>query len=214
MACSLAMASAAHAAEEDLNFWFAQTANINAGNEVVIWLEAQERFTNDAQRLGQLLLRPAIGYKLGETTTAFVGYAYVMTNPKGPAKTNEHRAFQQLSFRFLGDGKGVTLSGRTRIEQRFLEEQSGTGLRLRQQVRLTAPLSQKVQGVVWTEPFIGLNKTAFQRDGIGLWRNFIGISAPLGKNFRLEPGYLNQYVVRTGADRIDHTINVAISVNY
>jgi hypothetical protein len=210
----LAISASARAAEEDANVWLAQTANINAGDDLVLWLEAQERFTNDASRLGQLLLRPAIGYKLDKSTTVFVGYAYVMTDPAGPPKTNEHRVFQQLSFRLFGDGKGLTLTGRTRLEQRFLEEQPGTGWRLRQQLRLSAPLSEKVTGVVWTEPFIGFNETGFQRDGIGLWRNFVGVSLPIGKKFRLEPGYLNQYVVRTGSDRIDHTLNASLNANF
>ncbi|PLK27498.1 DUF2490 domain-containing protein [Novosphingobium sp. TH158] len=205
---------AAHAAEEDANIWLAQTATVDLGGGGQLWLEAQERFTNDASRLGQFLVRPAIGYKLDKTTTAWIGYAYVMTDPVGPVRTNEHRLFQQLSFRLLGDGKGVTITGRTRLEQRFLEEQPGTAWRLRQQLRLTAPLSGKMRGVVWTEPFIGLNETGFQRDGLGLWRNFAGVSVPLGKAVTLEPGYLNQWVVRNGADRVDHTANLTLSASF
>lgn len=80
-----------------------------------------------------------IGLKLDKTTTAFIGYAYVRTDPAGPAKSHEHRIFQQLSFRIAGDGKGVTLTGRTRLEKRMFESQDGTGWRLRQQLRLTPP---------------------------------------------------------------------------
>lgn len=205
---------AALAAEDDANVWLAQTATINAGGKTVIWLEAQQRFTQDASRLGQVLLRPAIGYKLDDTTTAYIGYAHVFTNPEGPAETTEHRLFQQVSFRLAGDGKGLTLTGRTRLEQRWLEERPGTGWRLRQQLRLTAPLAGKVRAVAWTEPFIGLNQTAFQREGIGLWRNFAGLSVPLGKGLVLEPGYLNQHVERTGADRVDHVGNLTLSASF
>lgn len=204
----------AHAAEEDGNIWLAQTANVDLGDGAVLWLEAQERFTNDASRLGQFLVRPAIGYKLDKTTTVFLGYAYVMTDPVGPVRTNEHRMFQQLSFRVAGDGKGLTVTGRTRLEQRWLEEQTGTAWRLRQQLRATAPLSGKVRAVVWTEPFIGLNQTGFQRSGLGLWRNFAGVAVPLGQRFTLEPGYLNQYVVRGGPDRIDHTASLTIAAAF
>ena len=208
---AVGLAPTASAAEDDANIWLAQAATINLGGTAVLWLEAQERFTNDASRLGQLLLRPAVGVKLDASTTAFIGYAYVMTDPEGPAITDEHRIFQQLSFRILGDGKGVTLTGRTRLEQRFLEQQPGTAWRLRQQVRLTAPLGGAVTGVVWTEPFIGFNQTGFQRDGLGVWRNFAGVAIPLGKGFVIEPGYLNQYVVREGIDRLDHTASLTVS---
>lgn len=210
----LLSANTALAAEEDANIWIAQTATVDLGGDAVLWLEAQERFTNDASRLGQLLVRPAVGYKLDKSTTVFVGYAYVMTDPVGPAKTHEHRIFQQLSFRLLGDGKGVTVTGRTRLEQRMLEGRDGTGWRLRQQLRLTAPLSGQVRAVAWTEPFIGFNETSFQRGGLGLWRNFAGVAIPAGKSFTIEPGYLNQYVVRSGTDRIDHTASLTLSANF
>ena len=85
---------------------------------------------------------------------------------------------------------------------------------MRQQLRLTAPLSGKVRAVAWTEPFIGFNETGFQRDGLGLWRNFAGVAIPVGKRFTLEPGYLNQYVVRNDPDRIDHTANLTLSANF
>lgn len=211
---ALVLPTAAQAADEDINIWLAQTAQVDLGKGAVLWLEAQERFTNDASRLGQFLVRPAIGYKLDKTTTVYLGYAYVMTDPVGPAKSHEHRIYQQLSFRLLGDGKGVTLTGRTRFEQRFFENQDGTGWRLRQQLRLTAPLSGKVRAVAWTEPFIGFNETTFQRDNLGLWRNFAGAAIPVGKKFTLEPGYLNQYVVRNGPDRIDHTANLTLNANF
>lgn len=211
---ALVLPAAAQAADEDTNIWLAQTANVDLGKGAVLWLEAQERFTNDASRLGQFLVRPGIGYKLDKTTTVYLGYAYVMTDPVGPAKSHEHRIFQQLSFRLLGDGKGVTVTGRTRFEQRMFENQDGTGWRLRQQLRLTAPLAGKVRAALWTEPFFGLNETTFQRDGLGLWRNFAGVAIPIGKGFTLEPGYLNQYVVRSGPDRIDHTANLTLSTNF
>lgn len=37
---------------------------------------------------------------------------------------------------------------------------------------------------------------------------------PLGQKFTLEPGYLDQYVVRNGSDRIDHTANLTPSANF
>jgi len=205
----------ARAAEDDLNAWAAATASIDVGRKGVLWLEAQTRFTDDASRLGQLLLRPAIGYKLDGTTTVFLGYAYVRTDPAGPALSKEHRVFQQVSFRLAGDGKGVTLTGRSRLEQRFREDKGGTGVRFRQQLRLTAPLEGQTRAVAWTEPFIGLNSTAWgQTSGVNVWRNFVGVSLPVGTGLSLEPGYLNQYVVRNGRDRMDHTASVTLNTKF
>lgn len=208
------LATPALASEEDANIWLAQTTTINLGGDMTLWLEAQERFTNDASRLGQILVRPAIGYKLDSTTTVSLGYAYVHTDPLVGASSEEHRIFQQLSTRILGDGRGVTVTSRTRIEQRFFEGQNGTGWRLRQQVRLTAPLTGKARLALWSEPFIGFNQTRFQRDGIGLWRNFAGVSIPLSRQLSIEPGYLNQQVRRVGRNRTDHVASLTLSSTF
>lgn len=211
---TLATTTPAFAADEDTNIWLGQSANIDLGGDMSLGLEANERFTNDASRLSQIIFRPSLSYKLDKSTTISIGYAYVHNDPQTGASTNEHRAHQQLSFRVAGDGKGVTITGRTRFEQRFLEEIDGTAFRIRQQFRLTAPLSGKVRAVASTEALIGLNQTGFQRDGLGVWRNYAGISIPVSKIVSLEPGYLNQYVVRTGTDRIDHVANLTLSASF
>ena len=210
----LATTAPAFAADEDTNIWLAQSANIDLGGDMALGLEAQERFTNDASRLSQIIFRPSLSYKLDQSTSISLGYAYVHNDPQTGASTNEHRAHQQISFRVAGDGKGVTITGRTRFEQRFLEEIDGTAFRIRQQFRLTAPLSGKVRAVAWTEALVGLNRTGFQRVGLGLWRNYAGVSVPVSKFLSLEPGYLNQYVVRNGTDRIDHVANLTLSAAF
>lgn len=212
---ALLASAPAFATDEDHQAWGAATATINANDRLVIWLEGQVRASDDASRVGQTLIRPAIGIKLDPQTTAFVGYAYVFTDPEGPAESREHRLWQQLSFRIAGDGQGLTVTGRTRLEQRWMENGSGTGLRLRQQVRATAPLSGKVRAVAWTEPFINLNSTSWgQRYGIDRWRNFAGVSVPLSSNLTLEPGYLNQYVVRRGTDAMQHIASVTLNARF
>ncbi|MFK7840831.1 MAG: DUF2490 domain-containing protein [Sphingorhabdus sp.] len=212
---SVAIAAPSLATENELNAWGAATASIDASEDVIVWAEVQTRFTDDASRLGQLLLRTGLGYRLDKTTQVYAGYAYINTDPVGPASSDEHRIWQQLSFRLLGDGKGLTISGRSRLEQRFVEGSDDMGLRYRQQLRLTAPMSETVKAVVWTEPFIGLNSTDWgQRNGINVWRNFVGIAVPLNDNLTLEPGYLNQYAVRNGEDRIDHVASISINTKF
>lgn len=85
---------------------------------VSLLVDVQGRFSDDASRLGQLLVRASIGWRVGDGATASLGYAYVRTTPASGADTDEHRGWQQLSYRLAGDGKGVTLTGRTRLEQR------------------------------------------------------------------------------------------------
>jgi hypothetical protein len=214
-AATLALASPAFAAEEDGNVWLGQFATINATEKIYVRLEAQERFTNDAERLGQLLLRSLVAYRINKDVNIGAGYAFVLTDPVGPVELNEHRFYQELNVRVLTTSGGTTLDSRTRLEQRTFEGRDNMAWRLRQFVQLRVPVSDNGHRVVaYTEPFIDLNETDVQRGGLSIWRNFVGISIPIAKGMEVVPGYLNQHVFRDGLDRSDHTANVNIFVTF
>jgi len=208
------LSSPAAATEDDFNIWLGQFATINVTDEVYFRIEAQERFTNDADRLGQLLVRSLVGYRLNKLVNIGAGYAYILTDPIGPAKLNEHRFYQELNVRLLSTEGGVTLDSRTRLEQRTFEERDNTAWRLRNFVQLRVPISKNNKLVAYTEPFVDLNQTSVQRGGLSVWRNFVGVSIPLSKGIEVVPGYLNQNVFRDGADRSDHTANVNLFMTF
>lgn len=209
-----ALAAPASATEDDFNVWLGQFATINATDDVYVRLEAQERFTNDADRLGQLLLRSLVAYRIDKDVNVGVGYAFILTDPIGPTELNEHRYYQELNVRLLSTPGGLTLDSRTRIEQRTFEEREDISWRLRQFVQLRAPISANNKLVAFTEPFIDLNETGVQRGGLSVWRNFVGVSIPLAKGVEVVPGYLNQHVFRDGQDRSDHTANVNLFMTF
>jgi hypothetical protein len=204
----------AAAAEDDGNVWLGQFATINATDKVYVRLEAQERFTNDAERLGQLLLRSLVGYRITKDVNIGAGYAFVLTDPVGPVELNEHRFYQELNVRLLSTEGGVTLDSRTRLEQRTFEEREDTQWRLRQFVQLRVPVSGNNKIVAYTEPFIDLDEGSVQRGGLSIWRNFVGVSVPLAKGIEVVPGYLNQHVFRDGRDRSDHTANINLFMTF
>jgi hypothetical protein len=212
-AAMLITAQPALAAEDDANVWLGQFATINATDKVYVRLEAQERFTNDAERLGQLLLRSLVAYRLNDKVNAGVGYAFILTDPIGPVELNEHRYYQEFNVRLI-DRDGITLDSRTRLEQRTFEEREGTSWRFRNFVQLRVPVSGSNKIVAYTEPFIDLNQTDVQRGGLSIWRNFVGVSIPLAKGIEVVPGYLNQHVFRDGQDRSDHTANVNLFMTF
>jgi hypothetical protein len=47
-----------------------------------------------------------------------------------------------------------------------------------------------------------------QRGGLSICRKLQGVSNPLAKGGEVVPGYLSQYAVRGGPDRIDNTASV------
>lgn len=201
--------SPARASEDDFNIWTGQFVTVDISDEIYIRGEAQERFTNDADRLGQLLLRSFVGYRISSRVNAGGGYAYILTDPVGPVEVNEHRFYQELNIRLI-DARGVTLDSRTRLEQRTFEEDGELAWRFRNFVQLKIPLNENNKFVAYTEPFIALNETPLQRGGIGAWRNFVGVSVPVAKGVEMVPGYLNQHVFRVGQDRSDHIANVNV----
>lgn len=203
----------AHASEDDFNIWLGQWVNLDISDDVYVRVEAQERFTNDADRLGQLLLRSFVAYRISDTVNLGGGYAYILTDPEGPAEFNEHRFYQELNIRLIEHGR-LTLDSRTRLEQRTFEEDDETAWRLRNFVQLKVPITEHNKLVAYTEPFIALNETDRQRDGIGAWRNFVGVSFPVAKGIDLVPGYLNQHVFRVGEDRSDHVANVNLFFSF
>lgn len=209
----MSFSSPLSAQENDFNVWTAQVVTIEPSEDLKIRLEAQERFTDDASRLGQLLLRPAVGYQITDGISIFGGYAYIMTDPAGPAQTNEHRFFQEVNLRLVKTDN-ISVTSRNRLEQRTWEETDGTALRYRNQIALRAKISEQNNLVIYTEPFIGLNTAGFQRDGVGVWRNFVGVSVPLGKKISMTPGYLNQHSFRPGEDRSQHIVNVSLSARF
>ncbi len=215
LALSLLAAQPAQAAEEDIGAWNAINATTDLNARLSLTMDAQLRWSNDVSRLGQFLLRPSIGLKVGKNTTLSLGYAYFHTDPVGPAVFDEHRVWQQAAFRLAGDGKGVTLTARSRLEQRWVEGSAGMGLRMRQQLRVTAPLSTKVRAVAWSEPFIALNDTGWgQRSGLDRWRNFAGVTVPLSKSVSIEPGYLSQWIGRPGADLVQHIGSITVTAKF
>ncbi|MEM6827844.1 MAG: DUF2490 domain-containing protein [Pseudomonadota bacterium] len=206
-------AAPAHATEDDFNVWIGQFAWVDISDDIYIRGEAQERFTNDADQLGQLLLRSFVGYRITDRVNAGGGYAFILTDPIGPVEVNEHRFYQELNVRLIDKG-GVTLDSRTRLEQRMFEEDSKLAWRFRNLVQLRVPISANNSFVAYSEPFIALNETPIQRGGLALWRSFVGVSVPITKGVEVVPGYLNQHVFRDGQDRSDHIANVNLTVSF
>lgn len=202
------------AAEEDGNIWLHQNAIVNVSQKFFVRLEAQERFTNDSSRLGQLLLRGLVAWRLNAKASVGGGYAYVLTDPVGPVRLNEHRFFQDLNLRLLTTGGGTTVDSRTRLEQRTFEQRDGTEWRLRQWVQVRVPVSENNRLVLFTEPFVDLSDGPVQRGGLAIWRNFAGVSVPVAKGAELVPGYLNQQVFRDGEDRVDHIANINLFMTF
>ncbi|WP_081096482.1 MULTISPECIES: DUF2490 domain-containing protein [Erythrobacter] len=200
------------AQDHDLQQWTLLVAQGPISDNLLVQAEIQPRMTNDASRLGQFQISPAIGYRVSKKATVFVGYMFVHTDPVDRPAFDENRFYQHIVFP-LGKVGDVTVTARTRMEARTVVGAEDLAWRFRQQVRAQMPLKEDKGPllVAWSEVFVNLNDADWgPREGMDRWRNFVGVSVPVAKGVVLEPGYLNQAVFRRGEDRFDHIASVTM----
>jgi hypothetical protein len=212
LSASLLVASPAVAeTRHDEQVWFQAVAQGPVAGDLVYFAELQPRFGQGASQLSQIIVRPAIGVKLGDRVTLYQGYAHVRTPTVTGRDTREHRSFQQLNWS-LGRPAGLALSSRTRLEQRWLSSGGDMGWRVREMVRAALPLKPggKVALLGSVEVFVALNDTDWgAKGGFDRLRSFAGLELPLSGKSTVELGYLNQFVnAPNGRDQMDHVAAV------
>lgn len=213
--CAILTHAAAAATESDNRLWL----NLNAQGPLPAnfgwYMELQPRWRNDAQEFDQMLIRPALTYKLTERSSLWFGYANVNTRRASGGSTEEHRLWQQFTYNVKLPA--LSLQSRTRLEQRDLETGDDVGHRVRQLVRLSLPLAGQptLSLIAWNELFINVNDTDWgARSGFDQNRMFLGISYNFSAKVRAEAGYLNQYVHTTTVDRQNHVLSTVLSLNF
>jgi hypothetical protein len=201
---------------EDEQVWLNGTIIGTLPNSnLAYFVEVQPRFADGASRMGQLLLRPAIGWKVSNAVTAYGGYAHVVNTVESGRDRNEERLFAQLSWTLPKMGEG-TLSSRSRIERRRLSNGQDTGWRIREMIRYVQPLGRAtaVRALVYGEAFVALNDTDWgARGGFDQLRSFIGAEIPLAGRSTIEAGYLNQTInAAGGVTRVNHVAALSLWV--
>jgi len=156
-----------------------------------LYLEVQPRFDTDLPSRGRILFRPGILYNLDSQQHLMLG-ALDLTDIEFNFK--EFRIWQQYQRTDLT--QGLTLLNRTRLEERFIQGSSETGLRLRHMLRIQGPIEQGSpwSWVLFDELFVGINRNLSQPSpGFDQNRAFAGFRHDFkGGRFSVEFGYMNQ----------------------
>lgn len=208
LACLFAATPATAATVADEQVWLNGTVIGSLKGRALYFVEVQPRVTDGASRLGQLLLRPAIGWKLSDRMATYLGYAHVVLPVENGPDRNEDRLFLQLIWT-LGDVADGTLSSRSRLERRRVSNGDDTGWRVRGMLRYVHPLAdpRRTRALVSVEGFAALDDTDWgARAGFDQVRSFVGVEVPLQGRSTLELGYLNQLVNRRAGDRAVHHV--------
>lgn len=202
---------------EDGRYWFSLYTQGPLPKENFYWsLDIHPRWREEGRHFDTLILRPSLIYKITPKTSIWTGYDTINNHPAGQSSFQENRLWEQVMHQFEPFG-ALTLTVRTRFEQRDREDYSDIAHRLRQMVRATTPsnLHQQLSWVVWDELFINLNQTDWGvMRGTDQNRLFLGANWKFDELSNLEVGYINQYVNGKTIDRENHIISSTIRFNF
>jgi hypothetical protein len=217
LALLLAIASLAPGTSvaDDQQVWTAVFVNgpVTHDSRLLGWFDGHARFREGGDELDASLLRPGVGWRVRPKLDLWLGLARIETQRAGPDLV-EHRAWQQATYPVL-EWAGGHLSGRTRLEQRFRDKGDDTGWRLRQFFRYARPLAshERLGLLAATEVFYGLNDADWgQRSGFDQNRALLGGYYQPSARWRVEAGYMHQYIRGAGPrpDQTNHNLSVAV----
>jgi hypothetical protein len=204
----LALAAFAVPAHAEEGLWLQAVAQGPVSGKLVTWHEVQQRYSASTDIT---ILRPAIGVQLNPRVQLLAGYQYQLNDRQDRPDIREHRLWQQALIRLAGKpGKAVLLS-RTRLEQRFIENQGDDTMRVRQFFRGQVWLDERWSLIGTGEGFIGLEDTSWgQREGLEQTRLFAGAGYAITPRLTLEAGLQDQRLIREGPDRTNRTVNISL----
>lgn len=206
--CTAAFPPCLRAVGNDGGLWAIATVKRGLNEKWTGSLSSQLRFNQDIGTLERVVLRPSLDYRVNQRLTTTAGYdAHFI---RSPADKMEQRLWEQLLYRMPAGG--FKLSGRLRLEQRFIEHVSGTAVRL----RLYADASKPLSGGPWyaklrNEIAFGLNRLqGGPRNGFDQNRFFVGMGRTLSPQSKFEFGYQMHYARRVGEDVIIHQLLISV----
>jgi hypothetical protein len=204
----LALAAFAVPAHAEEGLWLQAVAQGPVSGKLVTWLEVQQRYSASTD---VTILRPAIGVQLNPRVQLLAGYQYQLNDRQDRPDIREHRLWQQALIRLAGKPGKAVLFSRTRLEQRFIENQGDDTMRVRQFVRGQVWLDERWSLIAAGEAFIGLEDTSWgQREGLEQTRLFAGAGYAITPRLTLEAGLQDQRLIREGPDRTNRTVNISL----
>jgi hypothetical protein len=207
-ALAATLSTPALAEENRLEGWFEGSVVAKLDKRTEVEFQTQQRARSSSNPIGDnQTYRLWLARKIGKATLS----GGLHRSKEGDTK--ETRLLQQLNYPL----PVKHLKGRTRLEQRFIDDSDKTGWRLRQRVGVGVPLSDEDGGWAFVgnaEGFLTLRSTSRGgQTGLTGVRTFLGFEKSLGQ-VDLEIGYTRQQNIRKGApDRVGHAPTLGLTLN-
>lgn len=196
--------------------WFTGIATIPLNEKFSIDAEVQLSKTNFIDDWQQIILRPALHYKLNKEVDFAVGYSYVRnyaySDYSTPIDANENNVWEQVTLSH-SSGK-VKFSHRFRFEQRFVDDVVITANgyetegnifvnRVRYRFTTTVPLfkiseNMPISGEFFDEIWVNEKTEGVVPTSLNQNWFYVGIGLPLTKKMTMSVGYLNDYTELKG----------------
>ena len=206
--------------DDQVHGWVAYQGNHKLNRKFDLHTEYQWRRANGFSDWQQSLARVGLDYKLNPSVTVSCGYAWILTYPYGSQpianQTHENRLWQQLILKQpIGN---FQVQHRYRLEQRWTDNQFKQRIRYRAQILIPLQKSfvDNKQGL-----FLNVNNEVFLGFGKGIGKNildqnrFIGaVGYQFNKDFSLQMGYLNQFVIKSDGLHMERNHTLWTSVVY
>jgi hypothetical protein len=206
--------------DDQVHGWVAYQGNHKLNSQFDLHTEYQWRRADVFSDWQQSLTRIGLDYKLNPSVTISGGYAWILTYPYGSQpianRTNENRLWQQVILKQpIGN---FQVQHRYRLEQRWTDNQFKQRMRYRVQVLIPLQKSfvDKKQGV-----FLNVNDEVFLGFGNGIGKNILDQNRCIGavgyqfnKDFSMQIGYLNQFVIKFDGLHMERNHTLWTSVVY
>jgi hypothetical protein len=177
----------------DEQLWFINQLRADVDDRWSVQFEWQPRLTNGMSRLGDNLFGPSLSYRINDRVVVSGAYTAAINNPRARPIRREHRLTQQLQMRLLGEARGTRLTSRTRLEQRFIEDNDDPAMRFRQMLRVDVPVSEAWTVLASGEAFFGLESAGWgQSAGLDQFRTMVGVNYKVSRQMFVEVAVQDQ----------------------
>lgn len=207
----LAVPSAAQAGDEAFEFWLNPSADYALDDDNTVELETAQRFRSEIDgRVDTYFARVWLHHKVLDNLTLSGG----VEQRENDGGFDEVRMLQQLS------GQHGHFRARLRLEQRWVEDQSRMGLRLRLRLGVKIPLDGDGKWSFKTDSELFFTLRSSRRDlsddpGLTGMRSQFGVAYGAADNLEVSLTYVRQQDFRDNApDRIGNAPLIGIAYSF
>lgn len=173
------------------------------------------RFASIDNVFEQSITGGAIGYKINDKVSAWMGYfGFLFYIARLNTYFGEHRTWQQILWT-LYKSQRLKVISRTILEERFVVNNPQTGWRIRQQLLLLLPNAIGKVGLITSEElFVPINHPNWAPDRlIDQNRLLIGFHFKVSKKTNMTIGYLNQILLGNTRNQMNHVLFFSLVFN-